>query len=285
MAWEKRERGGFYYTRSKKVGGRVIREYVGAGPLAELTARMDTLERQRCEEEAAAWKAEKKRLEALEAPVAKLCEISEALARVALAATGYHRHRGEWRLRRVPKKKESAAGTPAKTDLAPKDTLSMTYEDKCKVLNRATRGDEAALPAFRELLDLVPELVNSFGNLARRAERELIDVMAGNDLAMKESVPRKLAAMREELAGSSPSSLERLLVERVVACWLSLQEAELRYTCNVGSLTLSQADFHQRRLDRLHRRYLSAIRTLAQIRKLGPAVQINIAEKQINTTG
>jgi hypothetical protein len=31
---------------------------------------------------------------------------------------------------------------------------------------------------------------------------------------------------------------------------------------------------------------LSAIRALAQIRKLGPAaVQINIAEKQINTTG
>lgn len=33
------------------------------------------------------------------------------------------------------------------------------------------------------------------------------------------------------------------------------------------------------------RRYLSAIKTLAQIRKLGPAVQINVAEKQINTVG
>jgi hypothetical protein len=31
------------------------------------------------------------------------------------------------------------------------------------------------------------------------------------------------------------------------------------------------------------RRHLSAVRTLAQIRKMGPAVQINIAEKQINT--
>jgi hypothetical protein len=28
-----------------------------------------------------------------------------------------------------------------------------------------------------------------------------------------------------------------------------------------------------------------SIRTLAQIRKMGPAVQINIAEKQINTAG
>lgn len=40
-------------------------------------------------------------------------------------------------------------------------------------------------------------------------------------------------------------------------------------------------------IDRAHRRHLSAVRTLAQIRKLGPAasLQINIAKKQINTAG
>jgi hypothetical protein len=31
--WERRERGGLYYTRSRKEGGRVIREYVGGGIL------------------------------------------------------------------------------------------------------------------------------------------------------------------------------------------------------------------------------------------------------------
>jgi hypothetical protein len=48
---------------------------------------------------------------------------------------------------------------------------------------------------------------------------------------------------------------------------------------------VSQGEYYQKRLDRAHRRHLSAIRTLAQIRKLAPAVQINIAEKQINTVG
>jgi hypothetical protein len=32
-------------------------------------------------------------------------------------------------------------------------------------------------------------------------------------------------------------------------------------------------------------RYLSAIKALARVRKMGPAVQINIADKQINTAG
>ena len=37
------------------------------------------------------------------------------------------------------------------------------------------------------------------------------------------------------------------------------------------------------RMDRAHNRHLSAVRALAQMGKMGPAVQINIAVKQTNT--
>jgi hypothetical protein len=50
-------------------------------------------------------------------------------------------------------------------------------------------------------------------------------------------------------------------------------------------VTVHQVELYQRRLDRAQKRFLSAIRTLAQIRKLGPAVQINVAEQQVNVVG
>jgi hypothetical protein len=103
--WEKRQRGGLYYTRSKKVNGKVVREYVGGGLVGDLAARMDALKRRQREEEARAWREECERMEALEAPVEELCQASELLARASLLLAGYHQHnRGEWRKRREPKK-------------------------------------------------------------------------------------------------------------------------------------------------------------------------------------
>jgi hypothetical protein len=99
--WERRERGGLYYTRSRKEGGKVIREYVGGGLIGELAARMDAEERRLREEEKTGRREEHERLDALVASVEELCEAAEVIARAALIASGYHRHnRGEWRKRR-----------------------------------------------------------------------------------------------------------------------------------------------------------------------------------------
>ena len=98
--WERRDRGGLYYTRSRKLNGRVVREYVGTGPLAELVAEVDAEERRRREADAAQRKEERERLDALTAPIEELCEAAEVIARAALIASGYHRHnRGGWRKR------------------------------------------------------------------------------------------------------------------------------------------------------------------------------------------
>jgi hypothetical protein len=102
---------------------------------------------------------------------------------------------------------------------------------------------------------------------------------------LKEALPRKLQRLREELAGPNPTPIERLLVERVVACWLQVQDADIRYA-QAEDLSRASYDYYQRRMDRCHKRYLSAIKTLATVRKLAlPVLQVNIAEKQVNMAG
>jgi hypothetical protein len=96
--WERRERGGLYYTRSRKEGGRVVREYIGGGVLGETAALEDEYERRQREVEAALEKEERERLEGIMAPIDEVCEAAEVLARAALVAARYRRHnRGEWR--------------------------------------------------------------------------------------------------------------------------------------------------------------------------------------------
>ena len=100
MGWEKRERGGFYYTRSRKVDGRVVREYFGTGPLAEIVALEDEYRCRRREEEAAYWEEKKERLKQNAAFLQELEEAAKILATAHLLAAGYHRHKGSWRLLR-----------------------------------------------------------------------------------------------------------------------------------------------------------------------------------------
>ena len=103
MGWESRGRGTRrYYTRSRWVDGRVVREYVGSGPPAEIAALEDEHKRRQREEEAAFWKEEKERVEAGAAFVDELAEASEVLLRAHLLASGFHKHKGQWRRQRGP---------------------------------------------------------------------------------------------------------------------------------------------------------------------------------------
>jgi hypothetical protein len=164
-----------------------------------------------------------------------------------------------------------------------------TVEKLHDLLRLAEKGKEDAVPEIRQILNEHPDLAWRFLDVAHIAEDTLIEEMTKEgDLATKELIRCQLEAMREQIAGKNSSALERLLSERVILTWLEVQLFEALYAKNMRNLTIAQAEHHQKRLDRAHRRHLSAIRELAQMRKLlrGTAItQINIADKQINTTG
>lgn len=101
MAWERRQRGGRYYYRSVRRGGRVVKEYLGCGPAAELLADLDAQERQRRRQERDAERRSRKQRAEAQAPLEEFILGVEALTRAALMEAGYHQHdRGEWRRRR-----------------------------------------------------------------------------------------------------------------------------------------------------------------------------------------
>src|SRR5262245_47520359 len=171
--------------------------------------------------------------------------------------------------------------------MKPAEVAVPTAPDELReLLKRAQKGDASTLPVLRKMLQ-DPHRVDLFGgDLARQAEHSLIEAIAGDNLLFKEALLRKLELLRAELAGPNPTPVERLLVERVVACWLQVQDADVRYAQGQRDCTLAQGDYRQRRMDRAHQRYLSALKALALVRKLAvPVLQVNIARKQVNVAG
>jgi hypothetical protein len=121
------------------------------------------------------------------------------------------------------------------------------------------------------------------GNLAWQAEYSLVRAALGEDLVAREALTRKLELLRAELNGPASTPLERLLVDRVVACWLQLHHADIVLAQREGKLTLAQGEYFQRTRDRAHKRYLSSIKALSLVRKMAvPVLQLNIAKKQVN---
>ncbi len=109
MGWETRARGGRYYTRSKKVGGRVVREYVGTGRVAALAAEIDAVERCEREHASAQLRAERDKERSQEATLIDYCRNTDAIMEQALLAAGYHKHKGQWR-RKHGTKEENRPG-------------------------------------------------------------------------------------------------------------------------------------------------------------------------------
>ncbi len=74
--------------------------YVGGGPIGEMVAEADRIERQRREAEASQAKQDKERLEGLLSPILELSEAAEILAQAHLVASGFRRVGGHWRRKR-----------------------------------------------------------------------------------------------------------------------------------------------------------------------------------------
>jgi hypothetical protein len=157
------------------------------------------------------------------------------------------------------------------------------------LLKKAAKGDESCLPQIKVLLadpDRGETALNYAGSPSEWLRQAIANKASGGNLLAREAIKQKLDDVRAELEGPNPTPIERLLAERASLCWALTNWYEERFV-NADSMSITQADYFQRRIDRSHRRFLSAVETLARVRKLAlPILQVNLAKnQQINTVG
>jgi hypothetical protein len=136
---------------------------------------------------------------------------------------------------------------------------------------RAKQGDVTALPGLRAILDAHPEAWETVGDLARFVERAWIDLVAGDDPLVRESMKRQAGALREALAGPHATKAEALLVDLVVNNWLGAQQAEYAQATQTGAGgSIMQANYRIRRSESAQRKFLLAMKMLTTLRAVVP---------------
>jgi len=162
---------------------------------------------------------------------------------------------------------------------------SLSADDIERLLKRAREGDRGCLPEVRALLadpDDGPDYQTGFGSSGEWFRQSIIRKAAGKNVLCQEAIEQELERIGSELEGPNPTPIERLLAERASLCWFIVHWYENVYA-NADGWNISQADLQHRKIDKAHHRFLTAVRTLAQVRKLAlPTLQVNIARNQVN---
>jgi hypothetical protein len=153
------------------------------------------------------------------------------------------------------------------------------------LVQRAQQGDEGVLPELRQVLDAHPEFWQRCGDLALQAQAAWLQLISGKDLLLREALLHKLEQVKGDLAGTGPSPLEKLLVERATVTRLQLQYADAVYA-QVKANNSAQHQAIQRRQSGAQQRHLQALKVLVTMRKLvSPGQTTGEAQPPLFTPG
>ena len=137
-----------------------------------------------------------------------------------------------------------------------------------QLVERAEQGDASVMGELRVALDANPWVWERFGDLTKQSQAAWLLLIAGRNLLLLESTQRKAERLRAELAGPKPSPVERLLVERIVSCWLQTNYADSAYAQLPKGANPAQHTAALQRQNSAQQRYLQAVKVLATVRKL-----------------
>lgn len=149
---------------------------------------------------------------------------------------------------------------------------------------KADNGDEKAIEVLRKVFREVPNVAEMVSGLAWNAENAMLaSVSPGAAELFRQQAANQRDKLREEGTGTV---LEDMLIRRIsLDCIASLQADRQRTLAPGESRSLELSRFYDHQADRVHRRLLASVESLARVRKLITPIQINIAEQQVNVVG
>ena len=243
MGWERRRRGGLYYYKAVRIGGKPRRIYLGAGACGRVHELLDRKEARKKVEARAVRDRDRDQSAEAKGLFDEAWRWARTIAAAALVAEGFYPHHGQWRPVRGPARKKFHVDT---VDPGP---LTTALDRLKAVTARAAGRDGEALAALRLLLaddsGVWAAADAALGSAvacwrARVAARHGLDV---EDLA-------RLATTRADaLVGADPPAAERAL-----AAAANVQGLAFIYASNLDETTGSAERFRLKLLQSAARR-------------------------------
>lgn len=157
-----------------------------------------------------------------------------------------------------------------------------------ELIQRFRDGDNKAIAEVRDRLrsDAVLAVTATYASPATIATDLLLMTQWKNYPQVRSGLRDHMAAMRRDLAAVHSSPLELILIDRIVADWLQSTTADALYERHAAEGSDDLLERLDERRSRAQRRYLSAIKSLADARRLlVPLMQVNVANQQIVANG
>jgi hypothetical protein len=178
----------------------------------------------------------------------------------------------------------------AKTALTPTPTKTGQYptaDDEEALIRRFQAGDTAAEAEIVQRMQRDKPWAEAIAAGASTLRMEWITYVGGAGGFTHEVFTARARSMKRKLVGDDPTVLENLLAERIVICQIALEQADNEYMKAMrGESTFKKAFFYEHIMDRANRRYIHAIKALAQVRRLQVPIvaQLNVAANQVNVS-
>jgi hypothetical protein len=272
-------RNGGYYS-SVRDGDRVCSEYLGSGELGRMMMMILADGRRRQRENT---RREIERCDRWRNRLARFCDLVEITFRREMMARGFHQHaRSGWRRQRM-------ATTPATTTAKAPERWPRASD--VKVMLAAERGDKKAQKRFCKLME-DPKwrrgVTRTLGDVAKSTNDALVARIHPSALASRESLRARLVDLRAELAPKGTGPLEKLLVDRVVTCWLMAYYGDEMVAHSHERCPPRVLEARAKVGGAAHRRFIQSLRALAWLRRTptpSVAIQINNAVGQHAAAG